>query len=72
MANKNFSFIVSILSNADIKGLFISYVGRSCIDLVVPSHAIPGVVEVVLSRGCSFHVSGFAPSGSFFCKITNK
>lgn len=70
MENKNFTIINEILTNSQIEGLYVSYIGRACIDLVVPVNVIPTIAEVALSRGCRLQITGFASSEGYFCKIT--
>lgn len=69
MVNKELKIINIMLKNLEISGLFISYVGTTCIDLIVPFDEIIRVADIALQRGHNLKITGYGSPLSYFCKI---
>lgn len=69
MVNKELKLVSISLKNFHLDGLFVSYVGSSCIDLIVPFDYIILVADVALQRGYSLQITGYSSSSAYFCKI---
>lgn len=69
MVNKELKIISITLKNFQIEGLFVSYVGTLCIDLIVPFDKVVLVSDVALQRGYSLQITGYSSSSAYFCKI---
>ncbi len=70
MVNKELKVISISLKNFHLEGLFVSYVGANCIDLVVPFDYIILVSDVALQRGYNLRITGYSSSSAYFCKIS--